>query len=425
MNFSDNYNILVKNIQENLDKYSLAELTELLHHAKDVQQEYKNLQLVVKCDANSLYGVSASIYFSLCDFDVAEDITTSGKNFGVKVDRNINKFFQFWGDNPEILKIIQEFYPQVVSLKNFSEYVPDTYNDLCVYGDTDSRYIDLGKIYELILTKDGFLQIPEDDQELAEFGCFLVDKFINKIIKDTIEFECDYRNGRKGFLKMNHEVTSRKAAFIKKKKYIMANIWEDGKFLKKPKLKYKGIELRRGSSSPRAKKILTKLVEKYMLEGYDSKMLRQECLKLIQYIKTKKDKELVYLITAVSGLKNITKTEQGYISDKTHIQMQLALSWLNFIENNKLTGEFKPAFEGQKVNYYYCNPDSDWKVIAIPDDVDMNMVPGLPEPDWNRMINATLIKPLLRYISEKPDIEDEDVEHWLLGVKTYNFSKRA
>ena len=45
----------------------------------------KNLELIVKRDANSLYGTSASIYFSLGDFDVAEDITISGKHSGFHV----------------------------------------------------------------------------------------------------------------------------------------------------------------------------------------------------------------------------------------------------------------------------------------------------------------------------------------------------
>ena len=93
---------------------------------------------------------------------------------------------------------------------------------------------------------------------------------------------------------------------------------------------------------------------------------------------------------------------------------------MNFIEENKLTGEYKPAFEGQKMNYYYTTDDNR-KVIGVPDDVDINKVQGLPEPDWNRMINTNLLKPLLKYIYNKEEIEDEDIEHFLLGVKGWNF----
>lgn len=420
MDFSDNYNNLVART-EDLSQYTDEELKHLLHEAKDIKTEYENLQLVVKCDGNSLYGVSASIYFSLHDVDIAEDITTTGKHFAVIVDRAINKFFVNWDE--EQLKIIQQFYPQVIELRKYKEYIPDSVNDLCVYGDTDSRYIDLGTIYSLLITKDGPLKIPSDDKELADFGVFMAENFFDRIIAKTIEDDCNYRNARVGYLKMNHEVTTRKAIFIKKKKYIMSLVWKDGLFLKKPKLKFTGVELKKGGTSPRIKKILGVLVNKYLLEGFDNDKLREECIKLVKYIKFRKEKDFIYQITSVSGLKNIDKSDDNiYTSEKNHIQMQIVLSWLNFIEKNKLTNEYIPPFEGQKMNYYYCS-DEKQKIIGIPDDVDINKVPNLPEPDWNRMINAVLLKPFLRYILPKEEITETDIEQFLLGVKALNISK--
>lgn len=425
MDFSDRYNILKKST-EDLSFYSLDELKLLLKDAKNAESEYDNLQLVVKRDGNSLYGVSASKYYSLCDFDIAEDITMTGKHYTVIVDKAINKFFVTWGE-PE-LKIIQEFYPQVIKLRKFTEYKPDTINDICVYGDTDSRYIDVSKIYSLLHINNSDsdiineMTLPESDKELADFVVFLMDKFINKIIKTTIDEDCELRNARKGYLKMNHEVTTRKCIFRKKKQYILTAIWENGKLLSGPKIKFKGVELKKGGTAPRAKKILAKLVDKYLLEQYTIEQLRIECLKLIKYIKSRKEKDFIYLISSVSGLNNISKSSTGiYTDDKHHIQMQIALSWLNFIEKNKLQDEYKPAFEGQKMNWYYCDENSEYKLIGIPDDVDINKIKGLPEPNWNRMLNAVLLKPLLRYIYDKDEIDDVDIEHFLLGVKQWSF----
>lgn len=434
MDFSDTYNNLVGQT-EDLSKYNLEELEELLHDAKDIQNQYDNLQLVVKCDANSLYGVSASEFFSLHDVDIAEDITCTGRHYAVIADRAINKFFVNWGETE--LKIIQEFYPDIIELRKFTEYEPDTYNDLCVYGDTDSRYIDFEKIYSLLITKDGPKPLPESDDELSDFGVLVASKFLDKIIADTIEADSDYRNARKTYtndlgqditiLKMNHEVTTRKCIFQKKKKYIMTSIWVDGKKLKSPKIKFKGVEIKRGSTSEKSKKIIEKLLLKYLIEGYSIEDIRKECIKLIRYIKAKKEKDFLYNISSVSGLKeNISKNDEGkYVSDKNHIQMQMALSWLNFIEDNKLTETYKPPFEGQKMSYYYCNEsETGYKVIAIPDDVsfdDDELKRILPEPDINRMINACLMKPILRYLYEKDKIDDIDIEHFLVGAKQWNF----
>ena len=103
--------------------------------------------------------------------------------------------------------------------------------------------------------------------------------------------------------------------------------------------------------------------------------------------------------------------------------MQIALAWNNFITQNKIDNEFRPAFEGQKMQYYYCD-DPVYKVIGIPDDYNISDIPNLPEVDWQRMIYQTIVKPLARYIIDKPageDISDKDVEAFMLGVKRLNF----
>lgn len=450
----DYYNL--KNID--LSTLSDDDLIALYHSCDLVKTQYKNLQLVVKRNANSLYGVSASQYFSLFDVDIAEDITTTAKHFAIVVDLAINDFFANWGEQE--LQVLKEFSDRIVSIRKFTEYKADTIHDVCIYGDTDSRYIDVEQICNLITWRydDGprTMEVPEDDKELIDFVNFIVDRFINKVIKESLDAECDYRNARKGYLRMAHEVTGRKSVFLKKKKYVITKIWEDGKTLNSPKIKYQGVEIKKGSQSGKSKKILKKLLDNYLLKNYGVEQLRQDVLKLIKVIKAKKDKEYIYLVSRVSynasDLKevdlsenNITSELQDYAaeehfdniffenpsvsnekkgsskmitSDKNHIQMQILLSWTNFINERNLTQIYRPAFNGQKMNYYYTT-DKKYKVIGVPDDVDINSVEGLPEPDWNRMLIAVLIKPLLRYILEKPEISDNDCELFLLGAQQF------
>lgn len=401
MDFSRRYNECIEKTAD-LSQYSNEELLELLHEAKDVQQEYKNLELIVKRDGNSLYGTSASIYFSLVDFDVAEDITQTGKHYTCIVDTAINKWLQEW-DAAE-LAIIQEFYPDVQSL---TKLLPT--EDICVYGDTDSRYINLGKIFELIGKP-----IPEDNKELSDFGLFLVNRFINKIIADTIREDVAFRQGNPGYMKMAHEVTTRRCVYQAKKKYVMTVIYKDGLLLDKPKLVTKGVELKKGELNKRIKKILTVLVNKYMIDNYSEELLRQECLKIMRYIKARKEKDFIYRISAVSGLRDIVKNEEGvYTSQKTHIQMKIAMSWMNFIERNSLQQEYKKPFEGQKMYYYY---GIDGNVMGIPDDYDINNIKGLVDPDYNKMLKQILIRPLLKYIFDDNKITDTDVDNFLLGI---------
>ena len=409
-----------------LNTLNVEQLKNLLEEVENTRQVFKNLELIVKRDANSLYGTSANIYFSLADFDVAEDITMSGKHSGMIVDVAINKFFVNWGD--EELKIIQKFYPQITRLYKFSEYKINTENDLCVYGDTDSRYIDLAKIYSFLLIKDeyGFedqIKIPENNiegnTEISNFGIFLMDNFINNIIKTTLDVDIEYRNAKPGYLKMAHEVTTRKCVFQAKKKYVMSVIWKDGKILQKPNLIVKGVELKTGALNKRMRKIIKLLVDKFMVEDYTEEQIRIEILKLMKYIKARAEKDFIFVNTSVSGLSNIIKNSDNvYVSSKNHIQMKIALFWYNFIEKNNLHQVYKYPFEGQKMCYYYAK---DGYVVGIPDDVDINKVPNLPEPDWNKMLNRILVKSMLKYISEEIKITDKDVSNFLINVRKIKF----
>ncbi len=398
------------------------EIKKLLIDAEEIRQIYKNLELIVKQDANSLYGTSASIYFSLGDFDVAEDITVSGKHSGIIVDVAINNFFKNWGNDE--LKIIQQFYPQVDSINQFTEYKRDTINDLLVYGDTDSRYMDLAMIYTLLISNGKSMEIPpntvEGNHEIGEFAIFMMDNFINKIIHETLRDDIDNRGAKHGYLKMAHEVTTRKCVFQAKKKYIMSVIWKDGKHLGKINLVFKGVELKKGELNKRIKKVIKILVDKFLIHDCSLDEIRLEILKLIKYIKARAEKDFIYKNTSVSGLGAIYKNEHGtYVSSKGHIQMKIALFWYNFIEQNNLTQDYNVPFEGQKMCYYY---GKNGKVVGVPDDVDINKVPNLPEPDWNRMLNQILVKSILKYISEKQyntknPLTDKDINNFLINVR--------
>ena len=416
MDFSEAYRNYKERVERAVQAENINDIIDLLEEGPTRQDEYHNMELVVKADANSLYGVAASDYFSLVDYDMAEDITQTGKSYLVVMDMAINKFFTTWNNNPDNLKKIQEFYPQCTGLINFTEYKPDTVNDICVYGDTDSRYIDFGKIYELLEGITFPANTHEGNDELSNFVTFTMKNIIDPVIEKCINEETEYRNHRKGFLIMEHEVTGRKSVYQKKKKYVVTQIWKDGKLLKEPKLKVTGVELKKGELAPRMKKILSVLVNKFLIEDYDEDMLRIECLKLMKYIKSRKEKSFIYRISSVSNLKEIYKNSEGlYVSDKTHIQMKIACSWMNFIEKNNLQKEYKAAFERQKMMYYY---DIQGNVMGIPDDVNIDKVPGLPEPDWNKMLFQTMIKPLLKYIyDDEEEFDDKTCEMFLLGVK--------
>ncbi len=263
---TEDYDLFISTFEQKLESAKTKEeLLTLKERANELLAQYSNLELTVKRDSNSLYGTSANEFFSLKDYNVSTDITMSAKHSTVIVDIAINKFFTIWADNPSIVEKIKSFYPNATVTNNVN-YVIDTETDLCNYGDTDSRYIDLGMIYQLIN-----VPIPNDDIELSDFALLIVDNYINNIIADTIRQECEFRNANFGYLKMTHEVTGRVCAYMGKKQYIMTLIWKDGKRINR-KLKYTGIELKKGSISPRLKGIIRVVIEKFFIENQSCKI---------------------------------------------------------------------------------------------------------------------------------------------------------
>lgn len=417
MDFFESINKL-RDKASSIDNMSLEELILLRNSAYDILTEYDNLQLVIKANCNSLYGSFGNQYFPLTDCDIAEDICNIGKHTAIEVDIAINKFFQNWASDSINLLKIQTFYPDVTHLKN-NNYIKDGETDICVYGDTDSRYVDIGIVYDLIGK-----QLPpnndEGNKELINFSIFLNKEFITDIIKTTIDNDVEYHNGEKGHLEMAHEIVSRDSVFLKKKHYIMSIIWKDEKIISPIQLKYMGVSIKRGETTPELKKIIIKLITKYLVDGVSIDYIKNECRKLKRYIIQKGNKSIVCRSTSVSGLSEFTFEDGKWIHPKNHIQIQIVRNWLNFLVENNLDKEYKNAFEGQKM-YYYKTLNNKYPVIGVPDDVDVDKVPGLPLIDWDKMINGQFIKPLMKcLIPGKDDVDDEDCDNFLSTTKITN-----
>jgi DNA polymerase elongation subunit (family B) len=424
MKFSDNFDNLQKRC-ENLSSLTDDELIQLYKDAEIIRTEYDNLQLVAKCNCNSLYGVMAYSHFSMRDCDNAEDITQTGVHLTKLVDYKLNNYFETWADDDSIVTKINDsnVFPKIIKINNL-QYVKNSTTDICVYGDTDSRYIDIEQIFNLLITFGNKPHVITDDNEqLTREILWFVDQIIMPVVERTIAEECEYRNVKGDRLfKMAHEIIARRSIFLKKKRYVMTVIWKDGKLFKEPKFKYTGVEIKRGAMSPLAKKLLKKLLDNLLIKGHDKDTLRKDLLNICNHIKTKKDKNYIYLVTSVTWDDTQLHFENGkYSSTKNHIQMQILVNWGNFINelkaNNPEYGHLKLAFSGQKVNYYYTQ-NSPYKVIGLPDDIDFDDVPNLPEPDWNLMLFHVLIRPFLKYLSDTDiEITEKYAQNYMSGVR--------
>ena len=116
-------------------------MIDIYSQAARAKEYYNGMQLTVKRLSNSIYGACGSEFFRFYNPEVAADITTEGKMFMFVVDHAINEYYHTWADkDPEIETLLRERFPDKdIRISNVKA------PDICVYGDTDSRYVAMGR----------------------------------------------------------------------------------------------------------------------------------------------------------------------------------------------------------------------------------------------------------------------------------------
>jgi len=148
---SDKKDFIMKvlhNLQDRVESVDISKLTDaeiqaLYDDCDAAMRYYEGMQRTVKDCANSVYGASGSPWFRYCNYAVAEDITNEGKQFLFMIDNAINDYYRNWASDTEIHEIIRAAFPA------YEFKFTNSDKDICVYGDTDSRYLDYGEIFKL------------------------------------------------------------------------------------------------------------------------------------------------------------------------------------------------------------------------------------------------------------------------------------
>lgn len=434
MDFLQNYRDL-KQYTENINNITdIEELEHKLFVARNMLIDLDNLKQVFKANNNSLYGSMGNKYFEFMDIDVAEDITGMCRHFAIIVDRGINKMFANWANDENIdetLRILKQHLPDIKSVINLDYVEGVEGKDVCIYGDTDSRMVDLDDILSLCIRQDGSrYPLPENNEDIIKFGIFINDNFIQNAIADSIKSELHYINGKEGYLKMGLESIAKKSVFHAKKMYIMSLIFNDGKHLKEIELKKRGVSLKRGETSSQMKKLIEKIVKKYMNGDISKNDIPAETNKVVSYLRKLRNKSVVARNTSVKNVSKLVKTTEVInglektvynTGSSNDIGSQLIRNWANFIEENGLQSHYKLVFAGQKMKYYKTTSEK-YPVFGSPDDVDLETIPNAPEPDWKTMINQQFVKPLLKYIMGVEEPTDNDCDILAGGIQVSKLS---
>jgi DNA polymerase elongation subunit (family B) len=277
-----------------------------------------NIQMAKKISLNSAYGAIGNQYFRYYKLDNAEAITLSGQ---VSIRWIENKM------NEKINKILKT---QEV--------------DYVIASDTDSIYLNLGPLVELIY--EGRKKI---NKNVVGFLNKVCENEFEPFIEGAYEELARYLNAYDQKMFMKRENIAERGIWTAKKRYIL-NVWDsEGVRYDEPKLKMMGIEAVK-SSTPAPCRQMIKDGLKIMMSGTED-----DVIKFIDDAR-KKFKSLppedIAFPRTVSDVKKY-KAQSTIYSKGTPIHARGALLFNHYINKNNLTNKYSLIQNGEKIKFCY------------------------------------------------------------------------
>lgn len=304
-----------------------------------------NLQMAKKIQLNSAFGVISNGFFVFFDLDNAEAITLSGQ---------------------VAIRWLEDWLNRVLN-----EAMGTTGVDYVIAADTDSLYLDLGKVVEA--------KFPgRPVQDTVDW----VDRLIEKAIQPRVDQACsalvDYGCSADNRLQMKREAIASAGIWTAKKRYVLDVHDNEGVRYKAPKLKMMGIETVRSSTPAACRKAIERGLE-IVMRG-----TREELEAHVEQVRTD-FKTLPYSkIAFPRGINGMAKywSASDLCAKGTPIQVRGALVYNRELQRRGLSGRYVPIYDGDKARFCYLRTPNPFQshVISIQDEPP-------PELDLDRWLD--------------------------------------
>lgn len=328
--------VKVKKVIKDLKKkYEEEQDPQKKHDLKFELDRLDMVQYSYKIQINSAYGALGAAFFPAGDTDVAASITATGKAT-VKKSYEIAKQFA-----------VEQGVPRSVA-----ESVPRA-------GDTDSGYLSFQEIFDAqginLTESDGVTITKQAYDKVAEYGEYL-NSHIKQWAQDVL-YSVDPR------LKFSREVIADKAMFLRKKRYMIHVLDNEGNT--HPKFKCAGLEIKRTNMPADVKVYATKLLEN-MCMTRDINSTNDILVETYDYIKTLNE-EQVAEVSNINGYEKYSSQCSGLQTVKgmpRHVKSAYLYNYL--IKQLGLTSKYQQIKDGDKIRVLAVDPKQNkYKISAI------------------------------------------------------------
>lgn len=286
---------------------------------RDLQSLYDKKQLVTKILLNSFYGVLLLKSFRFYDKDNGEAVTLTGKSvIG-------------WS-----MKVADNWYSKILG----------TYNELCIYLDTDSLFYSAVPIIE---HKYGSVDNLTDEQ-LVQYTLDVASEVQTSINTSYDVYAKRLHNVVDHMWNIKQEYVSKRALWLDaKKRYAQWIVNKEGR--PTDKIEVKGIDVVR-SNYPKAFREFTKGILTDILHDKDKNYLNKKVQEFGYMIKD----SFIYDIMLPTGVKELKKwnTDGNKYLKGTPVHVKAAMNYNKLLEHWKIKSIPKLT-DGDKILWCYLN----------------------------------------------------------------------
>lgn len=342
--------------------------------------DYKNEEQGIKLTLNSIYGALGNQWFALFNPEVAEAVTLQGQDIWKFAEKIINKYFQeHWHLDKEL--------HEKLGIKNVKQIT----QDMVIYGDTDSNYVNFGAALNSCDYEGNPLDFVRN-----------LDKYrLKDYIKNCMEIYAKKWN-TENYQDFELENISYNAIFLGKKKYVANVAWEGHDPLENlTKVKYTGVEMVVGGTAPFARTHLKRLVNHFFEKG--KKFDLRAFVKILRNIKSEFKLQKPEDISVGMGVNNM---EQYILCDTTRFEVAAkcpmhvrAAGYHNYMLNNsKYKQKYTLIRSTDKIKFYYVKVDNKQENNVFGYLVGAYPYEFAPPVDMEEQFNRTILDPINRFL---------------------------
>lgn len=372
----------VKNQMIKLEKSLPVLRDETLKHSKERVSQLFDFQYAIKILLNATYGITAVPYSRYFNPNIAEAITSCGRQTIKAGEKFVNQFLQQeWVKNQDFVNLIGE-----ISEDPFFKNPPKTDKDYILYVDTDSLFISVQDFFEEQGLKEKWDKYDEDKKiEIIKRFSSIIENFVNdRVYRNTQRMV--YNSAVSDFrVTFKQEIIAKSALFVRKKKYCYWCVNKEG--VDCDKVEVTGLDVVRSDSSEAIRVRLKDILEKIIKDAPEKDLIK----KISKY---KKELKNVYPeeIAASIGVKGIRKyIINGKITKGTPWHVKGVANYRFMLKELGIENNYENIFDGMKTKVVYMkkNPYNITTITFLrwPREFD-----SLLQIDYNIMIEKFFVK---------------------------------